>query len=65
MALVGKDAGIDATHAMKVALVHDVAEAIVGDITPDDPVSKEDKYARGTSLIDRSCSPTITGTLAL
>lgn len=46
MAMVAKDSGIDTTHAMKVALAHDLAEAIVGDITPDDPVSKEEKYRR-------------------
>jgi putative hydrolase of HD superfamily len=29
---------------MKMALVHDLAESIVGDITPHAPVSKEEKY---------------------
>jgi len=27
-----------------MALVHDVAEAIVGDITPDEPFTKEEKH---------------------
>jgi putative hydrolases of HD superfamily len=31
---------------VKMAVVHDIAEAIVGDITPADDVSKEDKQAR-------------------
>jgi len=35
-----------ATRALQVALVHDLAEAIVGDITPDQGVSDEDKHAR-------------------
>ena len=29
-----------------MAIVHDLAESIVGDITPLDGVSKEDKYKR-------------------
>ncbi len=28
-----------------MALVHDLAESLVGDITPHDGVSKEDKYS--------------------
>ncbi|KAI8607060.1 HD domain-containing protein 2 [Chytriomyces sp. MP71] len=31
-------------RAMRMAIVHDLAEAIAGDITPHDPVSKEEKY---------------------
>lgn len=60
MAMVAKDSGIDTTHAMKVALAHDLAEAIVGDITPDDPVSKEEKYRRGEPCVSRersACRP--------
>ncbi len=34
-----------ATRATKMALVHDIAEAIVGDITPHDGVTDEDKHA--------------------
>ncbi|GAB0494278.1 hypothetical protein MMPV_005570 [Pyropia vietnamensis] len=33
-------------HAMKLALVHDLAEALVGDITPHDGVSSEEKEQR-------------------
>lgn len=33
-------------HAMKLALVHDLAEALVGDITPHDGVSTEEKERR-------------------
>lgn len=29
-----------------MAVVHDMAECIVGDITPSDGVSKEEKYKR-------------------
>ena len=31
---------------MKIALVHDMAESIVGDIAPMDNVSKEEKHRR-------------------
>ncbi|EDV20370.1 uncharacterized protein TRIADDRAFT_61133 [Trichoplax adhaerens] len=35
---------LDKTRCMKVAIVHDLAESIVGDITPFDGVTKEDKH---------------------
>mmetsp|Transcript_53947 Transcript_53947/g.127485 ORF Transcript_53947/g.127485 Transcript_53947/m.127485 type:complete len:207 (-) Transcript_53947:211-831(-) len=35
--------GIDATRCMKIGLVHDLAEALVGDITPHCGVTKEEK----------------------
>lgn len=38
------DSGVNVAHAMKIALVHDVTEAIVGDITPHCGVSKEEKF---------------------
>lgn len=44
MAFTTPEADVDKTHAMKLALVHDLAEALVGDITPHDGVSKQDKY---------------------
>ena len=34
---------LDQNKCVKLALIHDLAEAIVGDITPHDPVSKEEK----------------------
>lgn len=34
------------SRCIRMALVHDLAESIVGDITPDDGVSKEEKYRR-------------------
>ena len=37
------DASIDKDRLMKICLMHDVAEAVVGDITPHDPVTKEEK----------------------
>lgn len=38
---------------MKLALVHDVAEAIVGDITPTCGVSDEEKYALEAGAVGR------------
>jgi len=35
---------IDKEKCIKMALVHDLAEAIVGDITPHDGITKEEKY---------------------
>ena len=34
---------LDQDRCVKLALIHDLAEAIVGDITPHDPVTKEEK----------------------
>ena len=41
-----EDAAINRDHCIKLALVHDMAECIVGDITPFDGVSKEEKHKR-------------------
>ncbi|ODQ67016.1 hypothetical protein NADFUDRAFT_40200 [Nadsonia fulvescens var. elongata DSM 6958] len=43
---------INKDHCVKVALVHDMAEALVGDITPVDPMSKEEKHARELAAIE-------------
>eukprot|EP00274_Cyanoptyche_gloeocystis_P004037 CAMPEP_0196652494 /NCGR_PEP_ID=MMETSP1086-20130531/1819_1 /TAXON_ID=77921 /ORGANISM="Cyanoptyche gloeocystis , Strain SAG4.97" /LENGTH=194 /DNA_ID=CAMNT_0041983083 /DNA_START=50 /DNA_END=634 /DNA_ORIENTATION=- len=40
------DPSLDRDRAMKIAVVHDLAESTVGDITPFCGVSKEDKYNR-------------------
>lgn len=42
--ILGDNAGVDAARCIKIALVHDVAESLVGDITPHCGVSDEDKY---------------------
>jgi putative hydrolase of HD superfamily len=41
-----KDSTIDINKCIKMSLVHDLGEALVGDITPYDGVSEEDKYER-------------------
>lgn len=38
-----QDSSIDKNKCIKMALVHDMAEAITGDITPDDGISAEAK----------------------
>eukprot|EP01134_Creolimax_fragrantissima_P001385 CFRG1385T1 len=43
MAVLCEDPSLDKTRCIKIALVHDLAEAIVGDITPYCGVSGEDK----------------------
>lgn len=37
---------LDSGRCVKMALVHDMAESVVGDITPVDPMSKEEKHHR-------------------
>lgn len=39
------------SKAVKMALVHDLAEALVGDITPHDGVSKEAKFVRESTAL--------------
>ncbi|MBU0953156.1 MAG: HD domain-containing protein [Nanoarchaeota archaeon] len=44
--LLAPRVGIDQNKAVKLALVHDLAETLVGDITPIDHVPKEEKHDR-------------------
>ncbi|KAH3686655.1 hypothetical protein WICPIJ_002363 [Wickerhamomyces pijperi] len=41
-----KDRSIDTAKCAKIALVHDIAESLVGDITPYDKVDKNEKHRR-------------------
>jgi putative hydrolase of HD superfamily len=45
-------ARLDLAKCMKMCLVHDMAEAIVGDITPVDGVAKPEKSRREASTMD-------------
>uniref|UniRef100_A0ACD5Z160 Uncharacterized protein n=1 Tax=Avena sativa TaxID=4498 RepID=A0ACD5Z160_AVESA len=58
MALVAADlpAGVNRDRCVKMAIVHDIAEAIVGDITPADGVPKEEKSRREKEALDHMCS---------
>ncbi|KAK8090504.1 hydrolase-HD superfamily protein [Apiospora phragmitis] len=51
-ALTGLAAKIDLAKCMKMCLVHDMAESIVGDITPVDGVPKPEKSRREAETMD-------------
>ncbi|GMI97566.1 hypothetical protein like AT2G23820 [Hibiscus trionum] len=56
MALIASDIpGIDRDKCVKMAIVHDIAEAIVGDITPSDGISKDEKSRREREALDHMC----------
>ncbi|KAJ8750880.1 hypothetical protein K2173_016061 [Erythroxylum novogranatense] len=56
MALVAPDIpGINRDRCVKMAIVHDIAEAIVGDITPMDGISKTEKSRREQEALDHMC----------
>ncbi|KAL9242234.1 hypothetical protein vseg_016254 [Gypsophila vaccaria] len=57
MSLISNDfPGVNRDKCVKMAIVHDMAEAIVGDITPCDGVSKEEKYRREKEALDHMCN---------
>lgn len=39
-------------HCMKMALIHDMAESLVGDITPVDPIKKTEKARREAAVME-------------
>ncbi|KAG2438589.1 hypothetical protein HXX76_005139 [Chlamydomonas incerta] len=53
MALIATDSSVDVTRCIKMALVHDVAEAIVGDITPHCGVSDDDKHGLELAAVEK------------
>lgn len=53
--LAPQSLGLDVAHCTKMALVHDMAEALVGDITPVDGVSKEEKGRREAEAMGFLC----------
>uniref|UniRef100_A0A2P2JKF0 Catalytic n=1 Tax=Rhizophora mucronata TaxID=61149 RepID=A0A2P2JKF0_RHIMU len=56
MALIAPDMpGIDRDKCVKMAIVHDIAEAIVGDITPADGISKAEKSRQEQEALDHMC----------
>lgn len=46
---------LNVPHCTKMALIHDVAEALVGDITPVDGVAKSEKNRREAETMDYIC----------
>ncbi|KAF5809647.1 putative HD/PDEase domain, metal-dependent nucleoside 5'-monophosphatase [Helianthus annuus] len=56
MALIADDLpGINRERCIKIALVHDIAEAIVGDITPSDGVPKVEKSRLEQAALNEMC----------
>jgi putative hydrolase of HD superfamily len=51
LALVGCPPGLDRDKLVAMALLHDLAEAHVGDITPHDGVSRQEKHRRERTAI--------------
>ncbi len=47
---------VNIPHCTKMALVHDMAESIVGDITPIDGINKQEKSRRETITMDYLCN---------
>lgn len=41
-----KNKEVNKDQCVKIALIHDMAESLVGDITPVDPIGKEEKHRR-------------------
>lgn len=51
LAFLVEDPTVDKNKCIKMSLVHDMAESIVGDIAPADGITKEDKYQREKSAM--------------
>ncbi|ERN07140.1 hypothetical protein AMTR_s00019p00129010 [Amborella trichopoda] len=57
MALIANDIpGVNRDRCIKMAIVHDIAEAIVGDITPSDGVPKLEKSRREREALEHMCT---------
>ncbi|WCJ35723.1 5'-deoxynucleotidase HDDC2 [Euphorbia peplus] len=56
MALIAADLpGLNRERCIKIAIVHDIAEAIVGDITPSDGVPKHEKSRLEQEALNEMC----------
>nr|XP_033795492.1 HD domain-containing protein 2 isoform X2 [Geotrypetes seraphini] len=56
MAFLVKDQQLNKDRCMRLALVHDMAECIVGDIAPADNISKEEKHRREKEAMEQLTS---------
>ncbi|XP_049935339.1 uncharacterized protein LOC116259947 [Nymphaea colorata] len=56
MALIAADIpGVNRDRCIKLAIVHDIAEAIVGDIAPSDGIPKAEKSRREREALEHMC----------
>ena len=55
MTMLLEDKELDTARCMKIAIVHDLAECIVGDITPLCGVSQEEKHQREKDAMEKLC----------
>ncbi|CCD26706.1 5'-deoxynucleotidase NDAI_0I01370 [Naumovozyma dairenensis CBS 421] len=46
MSMLIKNPNVNRDKCVRISLVHDIAESLVGDITPMDPMTKEEKHHR-------------------
>ncbi|KAK8933704.1 hypothetical protein KSP39_PZI015576 [Platanthera zijinensis] len=53
--IVGDLSGVNRERCIKIAIVHDIAEAIVGDITPSDGVPKAEKSRLEQAALNEMC----------
>ena len=53
LALVASDAQLNRERCIELAMVHDLAESIVGDLTPADAVSPQEKFERELEAMQR------------
>lgn len=51
-----EDATVNRSKCIKMAIVHDLAESLVGDITPYDGIAKEEKQRMEKEALDKICN---------
>jgi len=56
MAMIAGDEGVDRNKCIKLAIVHDIAEALAGDIAPSDGIPKEEKHRLEVNALTTMCN---------
>ncbi len=59
--LLARKNGLDENKCVKMALIHDVAESIVGDVTPHDIMTPEEKHVLERQAFNRLFDGTVHG----
>lgn len=52
ISMLSNNKNLDTSRCVQIALVHDMAESLVGDITPKDPIPKEEKHRRELAAME-------------